>query len=299
MDRTGIIVVSLCVILLVAWFATEQKYSSQRPRQQMTANAVAAPKPEAENSIAASPVQVVPPVFLFDTNVPEKMIVITNAHARYTFTSRGGGLKSVELLDFPETVSPRWKKEAAANGVATLKTRATVPVLAILGEPGLVGDGSFTLTGTDDGVRAEKSCANGLRIVKEFHVGSNYLVDATVRLENTSGRSISLPAQEWVVGTATPMGPDDNGLNEGVMWYNGVKEQDSALGYFSTNTTSLFFFSRTPKTEYRAGANNVVWAAAHNQFYRPHIHADDHGYHLPALLFPSHTGRGDAGSPAV
>jgi YidC/Oxa1 family membrane protein insertase len=63
------------------------------------------------------------------------------------------------------------------------------------------------------------------------------------------------------------MGPDDNGQNEGVMWYNGAKGQDSALGYFSTNTTSLFFFSRTPKTEYRAGADNVVWAAAHNQFF--------------------------------
>jgi len=83
--------------------------------------------------------------------------------------------------------------------------------------------------------------------VKEFHVGSNYLVNATVRLENTSGKSISLPAQEWVVGTATPMGPDDNGLNEGVMWYNGVKGQDFPLGYFSTNTTSLFFFPELPR----------------------------------------------------
>jgi len=157
MDRTGIIVVSLCVILLVVWFGVEQKYSSQMPRQQTATNAVAAPKLEAENPIAASPAPGVPPVFVFDTNMPEELKVITNAHARYTFTSRGGGLKSVELLDFPETVSPRWKKEVAANGVATLNTRAAVPVLAILGAPDLIGDGSFTLTGTDDGVRAGKS----------------------------------------------------------------------------------------------------------------------------------------------
>ena len=32
MDRTGITVVSLCVILLVAWFAMEQKYASQMVR---------------------------------------------------------------------------------------------------------------------------------------------------------------------------------------------------------------------------------------------------------------------------
>ena len=48
--------------------------------------------------------------FSFDTNVPEQTIVLTNARARYTFTSRGGGLKSVELLDYPETISARWKR---------------------------------------------------------------------------------------------------------------------------------------------------------------------------------------------
>ena len=69
---------------------------------------------------AASPAAV--PVF--DTNVPEQLLVLTNARARYTFTSRGGGLKSVELLDYPETISPRWKKTATADGVATLNTRA-------------------------------------------------------------------------------------------------------------------------------------------------------------------------------
>jgi hypothetical protein len=63
------------------------------------------------------------------------------------------------------------------------------------------------------------------------------------------------------------MGPDDNGYNVGMMWYNGAKDAQISLSYFSTNTTSLFFFSRTPKTEYREGADNVVWAAAHNQFF--------------------------------
>ena len=51
------------------------------------------------------------------------------------------------------------------------------------------------------------------------------------------------------------------------MWFDGAKAQDSSLGYFSTNTTFLFFFSRTPKKEYLTGMNNVVWAAAHNQFF--------------------------------
>ena len=274
MDRTGIIVVTACVILLGFWFVAEQKYSSQRLQQQTATNVVAIPQREAKISTTTFPTPGTSPGFSFDTNAPEELIAITNAHARYTFTSRGGGLKSVELLDFPETVSPRWKKGAAANGVATLNTHAAVPVLTILGESNLVGDGNFTLKTNDGGVRMEKSFVNGLRIVKEFHVGSNYLVDATVRLENTSGKSISLPAQEWVVGTATPMGPDDNGLNEGVMWFDGAKAQNSNLGYFSTNTTFLFFFSRTPKTEYLAGMNNVVWACGAQPVFRADGNAD-------------------------
>jgi YidC/Oxa1 family membrane protein insertase len=267
MDRTGIIVVTACVILLGLWFVAEQKYNSQRLQQQTATNAVATSQQEAKTPITVPTAPSASPGFLFDTNAPEELVTITNAHARYTFTSRGGGLKSVELLDFPETVSLRWKKGVAANGVATLNTHAAVPVLAILGDSNLMGDGNFTLKKTDSGVRVEKSFANGLRIVKEFHVGSNYLMDATVRLENTSGKSIPLPAQEWVIGTATPMGPDDNGQNEGMMWFDGAKAQDFNLGYFSTNTTFLFFFSRTPKTECLAGINNVVWAAAHNQFF--------------------------------
>jgi YidC/Oxa1 family membrane protein insertase len=142
-----------------------------------------------------------------------------------------------------------------------------MPVLAILGDASLVGDGNFTLTQTADGVRAEKSFGNGLRISKEFQPSSNYLVKASVRLENTSDQPLALSAQEWIVGTATPMGPDDNGMNVGTMWCNGTNSVDRVASYFSTSTTTLFFFSRIPKTEYLGGSNDVVWAAVHNQFF--------------------------------
>ncbi len=275
MDRTGITVVSLCVILLIAWFAMEQKYASQIVRPAMDTNTLAtsqiqtaptvsntAPTVTATGSTANSG-------FHFDTNAPEQTIVLTNAHERYTFTSRGGGLKSVELLDYPETVSARWKEKSASAGVATLNARTAVPIMAILGESSLIGDGNFTLIKIGDGVHAEKFFPNGLRIVKEFHIGADNLVNVTVRLENTSNQSLPLPTQEWVVGTATPMDPDDYNflMYGGTMWFDGAREQQANLSYFSTNTTFLFFFPRTPKSEYREGTGNVVWAAAYNQFF--------------------------------
>ncbi len=201
-------------LLLVFWFVEQNKLAQQQARYAATHQAVPVTVTNLvtltnQQIAAVNPLNPAPAVF--DTNTPEQLLVLTNARARYTFTSRGGGLQSVELLDYPETISPRWKKTKTAEGVATLNTRAPVPVLAILGDASLVGDGNFTLTATADGVRADKSLTNGLRLTKEFHLSSNYLVTASVRMENTSAQPITLPAQEWVVGTATPMGPDDNG----------------------------------------------------------------------------------------
>jgi YidC/Oxa1 family membrane protein insertase len=272
MDRIGIIVVSICAVLLIAWFVETQKQAAQWQQQQQqlaATNIVAAAQTAVMNgnAVSSAPSATSTVTVPFGTNAPEELVIFTNGDARYTFTSRGGGLKSVELLKYPETVSPRWKKEIATNSVATLNTHAPVPILAILGDPSFVGDGNFTLTKTADGVRAEKSFADGLILAKEFHVSSNYLINASVSLKNSSDKPLAVPAQDWVVGTATPMGPDDNGMYLGAMWFDGAKIQDHAASYFSTNTTILGFFHRTPSTEYQAGAGNVVWAAAHNQFF--------------------------------
>jgi YidC/Oxa1 family membrane protein insertase len=207
------------------------------------------------------------PTVVFDASSPEQTLVLANAKARYTFTSRGGGLQQVDLLDYPQTISARWKNKGvkATNSVASLNTHAAVPALAVLGDASFVGDGKFALTKIADGVRAEKVFTNGLRLVKEFHVGSNYLINATVRLENTSSQSLAVPAQEIVVGTATPMDADDNGQVEGAMWSDGASAKDQLLSSFSGGGLSC---SRgAPKTEIIAGANNVVWVAAHNQFF--------------------------------
>ncbi len=274
MDKTGIIVVAVCAVLLGWWFVEQSKIAQQQQRQFAATNVVAAAQNQSAttNSVTVPVAPVITPAVVFDTNTPEQTILISNANARYTFTSRGGGLKLVELLHYPETISARWKKSQSVNssgGVATLNTRAPVPVLAILGDSSLVGDGNFTLSKTDDGVRAEKAFADGLVLTKEFHVGSNYLVNATVSLKNSSDKPLALPAQEWVVGTATPMDADDNTFYNygGSMWFDGASAHDQSAVYFNPSTTAFLFFSRTPKTEYRAGAGNVIWAAAHNQFF--------------------------------
>jgi YidC/Oxa1 family membrane protein insertase len=51
----------------------------------------------------------------------------------------------------------------------------------------------------------------------------------------------------------------------GLMWYDGNKSHETLSPYFDNKT--LGCFPGTPRSEFRGGASNVVWAAAHNQFF--------------------------------
>ncbi len=253
------------------WLYEEQQYAKQYAQQQLLHPT---PPPLANGTTpGASPNAPVPasptaPVAVspFDTNTPERLLLLTNANAIYTFTSHGGGLKTVALLHYPQHVSVRWQKTTGSDALATLNTHSVVPTLAILGDARLVGDGNFTLTRTaTGGVQAEKSLAGGLRIIKTFELSSNYLVNATVRLENRTSQPLTIPAQEWALGTATPMDVDDNGMVEGAMWYDGTGVQDCAPAWFAGSGFACM--RGAPRSEYLAGSNNVYWGSIHNQFF--------------------------------
>ena len=268
MDKTGIIVVSLCGALLVWWFVEQNKSVKQQAEYARThpvataINTSATPTTLANNAAISTPASPV----VFDPSAPEQTLVLTNGKARYVFTSRGGGLKQVDLLAYPETISARWKGQITNSAsVAVLNARVDVPVLAVLGGESLVGDGNFTLTQIANGVRAEKSLPDGLRIVKNFSFSSNFLVNASVRLENSSDKALALPAQEIVVGTAAPMDADDNNFISygGAMWCDGQTAVNEPLTSFTGGGCSR----SAPKPQLLAGNGNVFWAAAHNQFF--------------------------------
>lgn len=272
MDRKSIVVIVACIGLMFLWQAVlvPKYFSDTRPVPAPNTNTVAAPAVGTQtvttasmDASAAPTAAVARPVFA--TNITEELLVITNENARYTFTSRGGGIKEIGLVKFPETVARRRKDQANVHNVATLNTPAHLPVLTILGAESLIGDGLFNLTQTATGVRAEKTLPGGLRLIKEFQPSTNYLLHATVRWENATSNALALPAQEWVIGTATPMGPEDDGSAVGLLWYDGSKTHETLTAHFDNRT--LGCFPGTPRSEFHAGQSNVVWAAAHNQFF--------------------------------
>ncbi len=272
MDRKSFIIVGVCIIAMFLWqFVAVPKLTPKAvpgatnaiPATPMATGSNPNPPSLAPSTLAEAPS---PENLAATVGAPEVLIELTNSEAHYTFTSHGGGLKLVELLKYPEKVPTRREKGAQNTNVATLNTFTPAPTLAVLDAGATRTEDSYVITPTATGVHAEKVLSNGLAIVKEFRPSTNYLMFATVRLENRSTNALSLPAQNWIVGTATPMNDLDDGTSEGMMWSSGSKAQDIVgAGYFSSKTMGCI--PRTPPTQYLGGSSNVAWAAVHNQFF--------------------------------
>lgn len=222
------------------------------------------PPPLAPSPAAVSPA----PAINIATNAPEQIEVLTNATGDvvYTFTSHGGGLKEVKLLRYLEMVG--CERPRGTNVYATLNEHARIPVLAMQADA-LFGDNSFQLTRTSPtSLRAEMILPAGLRVVKQFDIGSNYIVNASVRIENPTAQAIAVPAQNIGVGTATPMTPRDEVPNtRGLFWFNGEEVEHVDQSYFEPASGCMGIGKRPPRMEYTSGPARIRWAAVHNQFF--------------------------------
>ena len=269
MDRKSYLILFISFLVFLAWNFALPKMFPPQPLPQNT-NAVT----QASSTNLATQPNLAPetaaPQLRADNRLPvlekqpETLLVIENENARYTFTSLGGGIKQFDLKKFKEVVG-QGKKTAAATNLATLNTKVSLPVGALLAPVGLEGEGPFTLTKIVGGVRAEKILTNGVTFVKEYRLSTNYLVETTTRIENNTGRPLAIPSTELNVGTATPLSAmDKNTVTMGIIAYNGAKAEYIGEGWFANRT--LGCLPGTPRTEYVSGTN-MTWAAVHNQFF--------------------------------
>jgi YidC/Oxa1 family membrane protein insertase len=275
MDRKSIIILIACVALFLSWPYLVGKIFPPSPLPPGATNRLAT-----ATNVLSSGTNV--PVLSANTNVPstngvvlatpvkpavpEEIEIIETPEAKYHFTSYGGGLKQIELKEYQESVTCESKKKP--GNLAALNKRGFVPVLAILGEASIQGDGVYKLAKTaTGGMRAEKELPGGLVITKEFQPTSNFLVSVTVRIENRSQQALAVPGHHVVVGTAAPVGLDEDPTYLGVYWYNAADKKDKHVdqSYFANKTLGCLSLN-APLTEYRQTVP-VAWAAAHDQFF--------------------------------
>lgn len=276
MDRKSYIILFLSLVLFIGSQMLVNKIFPPRPvpktnmvtsvTNQVSTNALAeAVHPSAER-VTTPVLSPTAPAAAPATPVgPEQLLVVENDNVRYTLTSRGGGISRIDLKKYPEVVGQKKKTAAMATNVATLNTQAPQPVLATPAWDVLGGASGFTLKAIPNGARAEKVLTNGVTLVKEYTLSTNYLLETTLRVENRGTAPLTLPAGDLIAGTATPLNAQDNNTTLlGAISYDGAKAQYIGDGWFANRY--LGCIPGTPRSEY-VSVSNVVWSAVHNQFF--------------------------------
>jgi YidC/Oxa1 family membrane protein insertase len=270
MDKKSIAVIGACMLLLFLWGPLVNKIWPPVPLtpvpgagagtndlgQAATTNQVSATAPA---EAAAAPV-VAGGVFTAPDQAPaaEALAHLENDLFKLTLTSAGGGVKVVELKNYPRHVS---RKARGDETVATLSEGAQRPVLAIAGDNNHYAWRPFAA----EGMRTSARWANGLVVTKEITLSSNYLVNARVRIENPSTNQVALPGLEWSLGASSPLGTSMDEQFTGLVWFDGEDKINIAESWFQNRF--LGCFPGTPRPVYTEGNSNVVWAGIQNQFF--------------------------------
>lgn len=267
MDRKSFLILLVAIGVLMLWYPMVNRMFPPVPAKPRTPETVRTNDVPVVSGPRTEPVlrSAVDAPIVSDPRAPEERITLDTEEARYVITSHGGGIQTIELKQYPKLVG-RQARRLENPGLISLNGGAPVPAFALLADEALAGDGIYRLSRTmTGGVRAEQDLPNGLRVVKEFQPGTNYLMSAVLRIENPTSERVQLPPQELVIGTATPVSPYDDARLMGVTWFNGSKTRSITDSYFANRT--LGCFPGTPRQVFLDGRSNVVWAAVHNRFF--------------------------------
>ena len=179
MDRTAIIVVTICVILLFTWDALLEKVSPTPPAQPQPTNAAPIQVPGQTAPPTTAPLRQAPPTHPpfnpgFQPPVKldsPKLSILETADSSYIFTSEGG-LKTVELKE-PHVAMGKnfdllWGTNNGDVNSTPIKLNHGVdlPVFALVG----VDDSEFSINTGRNLVTMVSTNQAGIRITKELSV---------------------------------------------------------------------------------------------------------------------------------
>jgi YidC/Oxa1 family membrane protein insertase len=203
MDKKTILVVVACILALIASQAVINKMYPPHPKplHPVAAPSVAATNPVPPETQAAAPTSVVrtaeslppapappAPAQPEQPRAPEQIVTLSNRFMRVDFTSWGGGVRSVELL----------QHKGDSNQVETLNGAGLVPALSLVGVPDAGSNDVFAIQ-TVDTKTVQMRSSNG--ILKTFTLSNDYLIAANIQMPAPLAHS---GVVDVVIGTATP-----------------------------------------------------------------------------------------------
>ena len=162
---------------------------------------------------------------------------------KFTFTSRGGGVKKVELKQFPREIG----EEVANTGPVEMnldrgrlplmafepRTASTVDTNPKADRPYPAAGSVYDLTHTHSNVVMTATFGDW-KVRKVFTLAADYQLQTQVTVSNTSTNSLSEADFYLLSGTANePVNASRMmGLNFGTMWFDGDEETKVDQGWF-------------------------------------------------------------------
>jgi YidC/Oxa1 family membrane protein insertase len=230
MNKTETLMVVLLFGSLLAWMTLV------KPKQVEQAAAAAAaaasnqvssvveqvPGPAGEPTLteAGSPVQIEPPPAPVAVpprkRAPEQTAVVSNDEVVVTFTTWGGGIKQVELLEHDQSVSNR-----DAHVVLDFSDGAA---LSLSGLAALPDGGEFELVGQEGKTVRFKGAIDGVSLVRELTLLEGYEISLSDTYTNVGDQPANVPARM---------------LATGPMRMHSSDPMSSRYGYLGVDTMSL------------------------------------------------------------
>jgi YidC/Oxa1 family membrane protein insertase len=278
MDKKSIIVVAICMVILFGWQAVVDHIwpppkETSKPPQATNAVAAAVSPTAAPPQAAPAPVAAAPavPTEPAKPRPPEQTATLENEFVRAELTSYGGGIRDVLLKQWHVAVKhPDLVKlnQYGADPVFSLtggsvKDTNSAPMLAAW--PGADTNAVYALRETVKD-RAVFACdlpaaGGGLRVVKEFQLGSNYVLTCRLRFENTGKQPLATPAWGVLLGTAGQLHEKDDPTFVNVDFWNG--QAVSMTGRAKAEYHVASSLAKKPL----AVSHPIRWAAVKNQYF--------------------------------
>ena len=274
MDRTSVIVVTICVILLFTWPALLEKISPTPPQPIQPTNAPPAQVAGQTNASNTARYQQAPlsqgpisPDFKSPVKLDSpKISILESEGSSYIFTSEGG-LKTVELkkphVVLGENVDLLWDTNNGdvVSKPIILNHGVELPLFALKG----IDDSEFSITADDSLVTMVSTNKAGIRITKEFSAGTNYLLHSKITLANPMSEPVAVQPWKLMLGTSMPLQAGESYPVWGAQWHNGEDMEDIDESWFANRT--LGCFPGTPRTEFWSAGQPIKWVGIHNRFF--------------------------------
>jgi YidC/Oxa1 family membrane protein insertase len=270
MDRTAWIVVSLCVIGLVAWQIYVAKQTPPRPAPVKVASEqsspTATPKVFETSPPAATPEgtpKSVEPVASF----AEKIETLRNSDIELRLTNRGGGIKEAVLV---RQIGEKGQR-VVLNSAQNAPIGAIIESRENLGTPTLP---EFTAsTQSNSVVQFERTTAEQLAIRKKFFFEKspenkdNYVIEMDVDLENRGTKPYQNAGYFVALGSAAPIHPKDYPSYTRLVWCIDGKAKGIDVGWFGSSGGFLGLGQRAARPYYDESIHGGEWVAVSNQFF--------------------------------